>query len=49
MVFGLQLEMAAQCAERGNDHQFAGAGHDRFVFELPGVLMRNVNGVEPDL
>jgi len=31
--------------ERGKDHQFYGARPHRFVFQGPGVLERDVNGV----
>jgi len=40
--------MAAEFAEAGEDDEFAGASHDGFVFHVPGVLMRDVNGVEAD-
>ncbi len=40
--------MAAQFAEAGEDHEFAGAGGDWFVLHVPGVLMRDVDGVEAD-
>src|ERR1700676_4696726 len=43
------LEMTAKLAEGRQDHQFSGARHDRFVFECPGVLVRDVHGVEADL
>jgi hypothetical protein len=39
------LEVAAEFAEGWEDDEFADAGEDGFVFELPGVLVRNVNGV----
>src|SRR5882757_325069 len=41
-------EMAAEFAEAGEDDEFAGAGGDGFVLHVPGVLMRNVDGVEAD-
>ena len=44
----MTLEVAAKFAEGGKDHQLTGAGYDRFVFELPGVLVRDVDGVEAD-
>ena len=40
--------MAAQFAEAGEDHEFAGAGGGGFVLHVPGVLMRDVDGVEAD-
>src|SRR5258708_27045565 len=42
------LEVAAEFAEIGEDDQLARAGHDRFVFHVPGVRMRDVHGVEAD-
>ena len=44
-----RLEVAAEFAEGGEDDEFADAGDDRLVFELPGVLVRDVDGVEADL
>src|SRR5256885_16949960 len=41
--------MAAEFAEGWEDDELAGAGHYRFVFELPGVLVRDVDGVQADL
>lgn len=43
--------MGAQLAEGGENHEFtgAGAGHDGFVLELPGVLMWDVHGIQTDL
>src|SRR6266699_1710238 len=41
-------EMAAEFAEAGEDDEFAGTGGDGFVFHVPGVLMRDVDGVEAD-
>ncbi len=43
-----RLEVAAEFAEGREDDEFADAGEDGFVLELPGVLMRNVDGVEAD-
>ena len=43
------LEVRAEFAEGREDDEFSGAGHDRFVFHVPGVLVRDVNGVEADL
>ncbi len=43
-----KLEVGPELAEGGEDDEFAGAGHDRFVFHVPGVLMRDVDGVEAD-
>jgi hypothetical protein len=43
------LEVAAQFAEARENDEFADTGEDGLVFELPGVLMRNVDGVEADL
>src|SRR5882724_10997141 len=40
--------MAAELAEAGEDDEFAGAGGDGFMLHVPGVLMRNVDGVEAD-
>ncbi len=40
--------MAAEFAEAGEDDEFAGAGGDGLVFHVPGVLMRDVDGVESD-
>src|SRR5258708_3914463 len=42
------LEMAAEFAEAGEDDEFAGAGGDGLVLHVPGVLMRDVDGVEAD-
>src|SRR6202790_5073442 len=44
-----RLKMPAQFAERRQDHQLAGTGHDRFMFQVPRVLVRDVHGVQPDL
>src|ERR1700722_7007882 len=44
-----KLEVAAEFAEGGEDDEFADAGEDGLVLELPGVLMRDVDGVEADL
>jgi len=41
--------MTAKLAEGRQDYQLSGACHDRFVFESPGLLVRNVDGVEADL
>jgi len=41
--------VAAEFAEAGEDDEFAGAAHDGFVFHVPSVLVRDVNGVEADL
>jgi hypothetical protein len=41
--------MGAEFAERREDNKFAGAGDHRLVFELPGVFVRDVDGVEADL
>ena len=43
------LEVAAEFAEGWEDDEFADAGEDRFVFERPSVLMRDVDGVEANL
>jgi hypothetical protein len=44
-----ELKMTTQLAKRRNDNKFSRARHHRFMFELPGVLVRNVDGVEPNL
>ena len=41
--------MAAEFAERWEDDEFSDAGEDGLVLHLPGVLMRDVDGVEADL
>ena len=41
--------MAAQFAEGRQDHQFSRAGHHWFMFQGPGVLVGDVDGVEADL
>lgn len=41
--------MRAEFAEAGEDDEFAGAGHDGFVFHVPSMLVRDVHGVEADL
>jgi len=41
----LKLKMAAEFAEAWEDDEFAGAGGDGFVLHVPGVLMRDVDGV----
>ena len=43
-----QSEVRAELAEGWEDDQLAGAGHNRFVFHVPGVLVRDINGVEAD-
>src|SRR5205814_7335981 len=43
------LKMGTEFAKRGKDDQLSGAGHDRFVLHVPGVRVRNVNGIETDL
>ncbi len=43
-----KLEVGAEFAEGWEDDEFAGAGHDWFVFHVPGVLVGNVDGVEAD-
>jgi len=40
--------MAAEFAEGGQDDELAGAGFDRFMFEVPGVLVGDVDGVQAD-
>ncbi len=40
--------MSAEFPKCRKDNEFARAAEDRFVFDVPGVLMRNVNGVEAD-
>jgi len=44
-----RLEVATEFAESGEDDEFSAAGDDRLVFELPGVLVRDVDGVEANL
>lgn len=39
------LEVAAEFAEGRENDEFAGAGSDWFMFEMPGVLVRDVDGV----
>jgi hypothetical protein len=48
MLGDVRLEMRAEFAEAGEDYEFAGAGHYWFVFHVPGVLVRDVDGVEAD-
>src|SRR5579864_338363 len=43
------LKMTAQFTERREDDQFPGARQHGFVFELPGVFVRNVDGIEAEL
>src|SRR6267378_2351543 len=43
------LEMAAKFAEGRQDHQFSGARHHWFVLQSPGMLVRDIYGVEADL
>src|SRR5712671_4290098 len=43
------LEMRAEFAERRKNDQLTGAGDDRLVFELSGVLVRNIHRVEANL
>src|SRR6267378_5541218 len=43
------LEVRAEFAERRKNDQLSGAGHHRLVFELPGVLVRNIHRVEANL
>src|SRR5580704_6952797 len=42
------LEVAAKFAESWQDDQLSGSSHDRLVLELPGVLVRDIDGVEAD-
>src|SRR6202022_786555 len=42
-------EVGAELAEGWQDDELAGAGDDRLVFELPGLLVRDVDGVEANL
>src|SRR6202035_1378002 len=41
--------MGAELAEGWQDHELAGARDYWLVFELPGVLVRDVDGVQTDL
>src|SRR6267143_1306223 len=41
--------MTAQFAESGEDHELARARQDRLMFQMPGVLVGNVDGVQTDL
>src|SRR5260370_36625760 len=43
------LEVGAEFAEGWKNDEFSRAGDDRLVFELPGVFVRDVDGVEADL
>src|ERR1700738_1124368 len=43
------LKGGAELAKGWKDDEFAGAGDDRLVFELPGMLMRDIDGVQADL
>src|SRR5260370_603838 len=43
------LEMTAKLAEGRQDHQLSGTRHHRFVLQVPGVLVRDVHGIEADL
>ena len=43
------LKVGAGLAKGWKDDEFAGAGDDRLVFELPGMLMRDIDGVQADL
>jgi hypothetical protein len=45
---GGESEVGAELAEAGKDDEFAGAGHDGFVFHVPGVLVGDVDGVQAD-
>src|SRR6267378_7533071 len=42
-------EVGAELAEGWEDDEFAGAGYDRLVLELPRVLVGDVHGVQADL
>jgi len=42
------LEVGAEFAEGWEDDEFAGAGHYGFVLHVPGVRVRDVDGVEAD-
>src|SRR4029079_6223552 len=44
-----RLEMRSELAKCRQDAHVSRTGHDRFVLKLPGVLVRDVHGVEPDL
>jgi len=41
--------VGAEFAKGWKDDEFAGAGDDRLVFELPGMFVRDVDGVQADL
>ena len=40
--------MAAKLAEGRQDHELSRPRHDGFVLQGPGVLMRDVHGIQPD-
>src|SRR5260370_26254429 len=40
--------MTAQLSKGRQDHQLSRARQHRFMFQRPGMLVRNVDGVEPD-
>src|SRR6266481_3884875 len=42
-------EVGAKLSEGREDDEFAGTGDDRLVFELPGMLVGDVDGVQADL
>src|SRR5882724_4418744 len=45
---GRPLEVGTELTERRKDNEFAGPGHDRFVFHVPGVLVGDVHSVQAD-
>ncbi len=44
-----ELKVPPQFAKSRNNDKFSRACHHGFMFELPGVLVRNVDSVEPNL
>src|SRR6195256_486737 len=45
----VRLEMPAKLAKGRQDHELSRPRDDRFVLQGPGVLMRDVDSIQPDL
>src|SRR6266704_3168058 len=43
-----RLEMTTQFAKGRQDHELSGAPHHRLVLQVPGMLVRNEDGVQDD-
>src|SRR5579863_2974160 len=43
------LKVAAQFAESRQDDTLSGAGQHRFVFQVPGVFVRDIDGIQAEL